>query len=131
MRSISLQACRGFSLLEMVVALSILSLCLTVLYQATGGATRNVRTDEKYAYAVELARSLLAMNASVPLRGVSTAGETEGDFSWRATTSPVPLSGETLLPGSLHNIEVAVDWEDGSRRRSVVLHSVVTGIPES
>lgn len=130
MRLIKSQAVEGFSLLEMVVAMAILSLCLSVLYQATGGATRNVRTDEKYAYAVELARSLLAANASVPLQGVSSAGETAGGFSWRTTSSAVPLGGEKLLPGSLHNIEVAVNWEDGSRSRSVVLHSVVTGVLE-
>jgi general secretion pathway protein I len=130
MRSINLQAARGFSLLEMVVAMSILSLCLTVLYQATGGATRNVRTDEKYAYAVELARSLLALNERVPVQGVNTHGETPGGFAWRATTSPVPVSGESLSPGSLHTIEVAVNWDDGSKTRFVVLHSVVAGLPE-
>ena len=50
--------CGGFSLLEMVVAIAILALALAALYQAAGGATRNVRSDEKYAYGVELARSL-------------------------------------------------------------------------
>ena len=50
----------GFSLLEVLVAITILALALAVLYQAASGATRNVRSDEKYAYGVELARSLLA-----------------------------------------------------------------------
>ena len=128
MRSIRSQRCSGFSLLEMVVAMSILSLSLTVLYQATGGASRNVRTDEQYAYAVELARSLLAINAAVPLRGVDAAGETQGGFSWRATTAPVTVSGDAMLRGALHRSEVAVNWEDGQNNRSVVLHSVVHGI---
>ena len=48
------------------MAISILALALGALYQAAGGATRNVRVDEKYAYGVELARSLLANNGSVP-----------------------------------------------------------------
>ena len=51
---------RGFSLLEMLVAMSILGLALGALYQASTGATRNVRVDERYAYGVETARSLLA-----------------------------------------------------------------------
>jgi len=114
----------------MVVAMAILSLCLGILYQATGGATRNVRTDEKYAYAVELARSLLASNASVPLQGVSSRGETHGGFSWRTVSSPVPVSGEKLIPGALQNIEVSVNWRDGNKNRSVVLYSVVPGVQE-
>jgi len=128
MRSIRRQSLRGFSLLEMVVAMAVLSLCLSVLYQASSGATRNVRTDERYAYAVELARSLLAGNDSVPVGGVSTRGETPGGFYWQATTSPVSVDGDQLPPGSLHNIEIAVNWRDGSRNRSVVLHSVVPGV---
>ena len=61
----------GFSLLEMLVAISILALALGALYQAAAGATRNVRIDEKYAYSVELARSLLAEHARVPAAGAA------------------------------------------------------------
>jgi len=127
MRSTSPHAVRGFSLLEMVVAMAVLSLCLGVLYQAIGGATRNVRIDERYAYAVELARSLLASNNTVPRGGVSQHGETPGGFAWRAVSSPVNLKGDSLPAGTLHALEVAVSWRDGGRDRSVVLHSVVPG----
>ena len=64
----------GFSLLEMLVAVTILGLALGALYQAASGATRNVRTAERYAYAVELASSLLANNAIVPASGLDTSG---------------------------------------------------------
>ncbi|MCB1679311.1 MAG: prepilin-type N-terminal cleavage/methylation domain-containing protein [Halioglobus sp.] len=119
--------CGGFSLLEMVVAIAILALALAALYQAAGGATRNVRSDEKYAYGVELARSLLADNARVPPGGVSARGETAGGFIWRVQTQPVDLARSTIAQGSLHRIEVGVSWVDGSRRRAVVLDSVVAG----
>lgn len=79
---------QGFSLLEMVVAIAILALALGALYQAASGATRNVRADEKYAYGVELARSLLAANARVPADGVSDSGETEGGSA--GVSPPVP-----------------------------------------
>ncbi len=131
MRSISatgLRRCAGFSLLEMVVAISILALALASLYQAAGGATRNVRTDEKYAYGVELAQSVLASNAMVPLSGVSSQGETAGGFRWRVHTRPVNLQRTSLPPGSLHEIEVGVSWVDGRKKREIVLNSVVEGI---
>ncbi|RLA44737.1 MAG: general secretion pathway protein GspI [Gammaproteobacteria bacterium] len=117
----------GFSLLEMVVAISILALALASLYQAASGATRNVRTDEKYAYAVELAQSVLANNAMVPVSGVDTHGETAGGFQWRVKTRPVSLQRTSLPMGSLQEIEVAVGWVDGRKWREVVLNSVVEG----
>jgi general secretion pathway protein I len=117
----------GFSLLEMLVAISILGLALGALYQAASGATRNVRTDEKYAYGVELAQSLLADNAKVPLSGVNIQGETSSGFKWRVNTRPVKLQRSALPVGSLHDIEVGVAWVDGRKRREVVLNSVVEG----
>ena len=121
-------ASRGFSLLEMLVAISILALALGALYQAASGATRNVRTDEKYAYGVELARSLLAANARVPADGISTSGETAGGFSWRVDTRPLNFERTALASASLQTIEVGVSWLDGGKRRKVVLNSVVEGL---
>ena len=112
----------GFSLLEMLVALSILGLTLGALYQATSGATRNVRVDERYAFGVELARSLLADNQVVPLTGMSASGATEGGFEWRVDSARRPGRGAPL-----HDIEVGVSWIDGDTRREVVLNSVVEG----
>lgn len=117
----------GFSLLEMVVAISILAFSLAALYQAAAGATRNVRVDEKYAYAVELARSLLADNSIVPLEGTSARGKTAGGYSWRVTSNPVNLSRSSMSVGTLHTIEIGVGWNDGSKSRELVLNSVVEG----
>ena len=119
---------QGFSLLEMLVAVSILALALAVIYQAASGATRNVRTDERYAYAVELARSLLAVHSKVPASGVDAQGETAGQFSWRVQSSPVNLPGNRLPVGSLHEIQAAVSWRDGRKERELVLYSVVEGV---
>jgi general secretion pathway protein I len=121
---------RGFSLLEMVVAIAILALSLGALYQAVSGATRNVRTDEKYAYGVELARSLLADNDRVPMSGKSARGETAGGFAWVVDARPVD-PGDTAFPsGALQTIEVSVSWLDGRKRRQVTLHSVVEGLTQ-
>ena len=96
---------RGFSLLEILVALSILSMSLGALYQATSGATRNVRNDERYVFGVELARSLLVEYGQVPSEGGSWAGETDGGFSWRVNAAPVDIPAEILLPGTIQSID--------------------------
>lgn len=113
----------GFSLLEMVVAISVLSIALGMLYQAASGATRNVRTDEKYAYGVELARSLLADN-HVIAGSVNKGGETAGGFRWSVTSFSLDASVASPDLG-LEQLEVQVAWRDGLRDRQVVLHSVV------
>jgi len=115
----------GFSLLEMVVAIAILALSLGALYQAVSGATRNVRIGEKYAYGVELARSLLADNTLISTNGTNKRGETKGGFNWAVQSSPINLPNSALPRGALHNLEVSVSWQDGLKRRQVVLHSVV------
>ncbi|MEM1113671.1 MAG: prepilin-type N-terminal cleavage/methylation domain-containing protein [Pseudomonadota bacterium] len=120
----------GFSLLEMLVALSILALSLGALYQAVSGATRNVRTDERYAYAVELARSLVALNAVVPAGGLQERGETEGGFIWQVQSLPLGRGSTGLPDGALQDLAVEVAWLDGSKRRQVVLNSVVEGVSE-
>lgn len=117
----------GFSLLEMIVAISILSLSLGLLYQAVSGATRNVRTDEKYAYGVELARTLLANYAVVPSSGLNARGETIGEFRWEVQAYPIEVP-PSMQPGSLQAIAVTVSWPDRGNGKSVALHSVVQGV---
>lgn len=125
--SMSGRSSAGFSLLEMVVAISILAFSLGALYQATGGATRNASVDEKYAYSVELARSLLVENGTVSASGVNVAGETSGGFKWYVKTKPIEF-GRTSTPDTpLHEIEVGVSWIDTGKRREVVLNSVAEG----
>lgn len=120
---------RGFSLLEMMVAIAILGVSLAVLYQIVAGATRIVGSDEKYAYGVELARSLLADNGAVPLDGIRSDGETAGGYSWSVITEPVQFpEGGSLIPGTLHFIVTRVSWVDAGKTREVSLHSVVPGI---
>ncbi len=122
------RAARGFTLLEMVVTMAILALALGAIYQAASGATRNVRADQRYAYAVELSRSLLADNSSVPVSGLNRQGETASGFRWEVQARPINRSpGSPLAGGRLQTLRVAVSWPDGPRWRQVELHSVVAG----
>ena len=119
---------RGFSLLEMVVAVAILGFSLGALYHAAGGATRIVQIDEQRSYAVELARSLIAVYAVVPPTGLNETGETEGGFSWSVMADPVVLPEDiSLMAGALQRVRAVVSWDDGSKKREVSLNSVVAG----
>ena len=105
--------------------MAVLGLTLGALYQGVSGATRNLRTDERYAYAVELARSLLADNAVVPEAGVDRSGETSGGFRWRLRSAPLADAGPGSVASRLRQVAVTVAWQDGLRQRQVQLNSVV------
>jgi general secretion pathway protein I len=116
----------------MVVAVAILGFSLGALYQAAGGATRIVQTDEQRSYAVELARLLIAVYAVVPLAGLNETGETEGGFSWKVVAEPVVLPEDiSLVEGALQRVSVVVSWDDGPQKREVSLDSVVAGREEA
>ena len=108
--------------------MAILGLALGALYQAASGATRNVRTDERYAYATELAQSLLANHTRIPAQGISERGETAGGFVWEVVTRPIEAREGLSSSASLHEIQIVVAWSEGLRSPEVVLNSVVEGV---
>lgn len=116
----------GFSLLEMIVAVAILGIAMSMLYKAAGGATRSVKVSEQYAYAVIMAQSLLDDNNVVPPNGVHYKGGSVNDagFHWNVASSPV-IFEESDVPALLHYISVSVSWKGGSSLRDFTLHSVV------
>jgi len=57
--------------------------------------------------------------------GVNASGETAGGYQWRVQSQPREVERGTLGRGQLHDLEVGVAWFDGSKRREIVLNSVV------
>ncbi|GAB0152993.1 hypothetical protein MnBA_23930 [Marinobacterium sp. BA1] len=117
----------GFTLLEMLVSIVLLAMSLGALYHAVGGAMRAVGTDEKYVYAVELARSLVALNTLVEPDSTQQ-GETEGGFIWEVRAQSIQTESNKALPAKqLQDLRVQVQWSDTGKKRSIVLESVVAG----
>jgi general secretion pathway protein I len=123
----------GFSLLETLVALVILSLALGTLYQAAAGATRNIRVAEQYTRAVALAESMLSAHSYVVDPNMNLEGEF-GEFSWQVLSWPVPdPSGaaaveDAALPVQglpLQYLQVWVRWPGPSKQRELDLLTVV------
>ena len=74
---------RGFSLLEVIVALSILTICVSVLMRVFSGAVVATRTTNGYYTALEVAESQLsAMTAQRNPIGLDS-GETEDGYYWQ------------------------------------------------
>lgn len=119
---------RGFSLLEMLVALSILGLVLGMVYEASTGAVRNAKVAEDYSYAMLFAQSLQNEHGQHVPAGFRASGEAE-DFQWSVRARPIAPLG-ALPQVQLQELETRVEW--GSlRRREFVLNTVVGVFDES
>ncbi|MDD5402911.1 MAG: type II secretion system protein [Sulfuricella sp.] len=121
-------ACRGFSLLEVLVAFVILSLALSVLMQIFSGGTRNAALANDYSRAVLLAETkLAAAGIETPLQDGVVAGSTDERFHWQLAMRMLPAAADApaaLMPVGLFDVEARVMWEDGGKERMVKLDTM-------
>ncbi len=126
---------RGFSLLEVLVAFSILALSMGVLLQIFSGGLRNVGLSEDYARAAAIAETQLAgAGIEVPLVPGEARGEFEEKFRWHFVAQPLDAdlaSGQTQPPGQsivspvgLMGLAVTVEWGGvAENARTLTLYS--------
>lgn len=129
MRTPGRPAQRGFSLLEVLVAFSIMGLSLGILYRAAGGSARSVGDAQQYQAAVVLAESLMAARDSVPASGWNESGRS-GPFNWSVRSVPYPTPTDTANPfaAKLHEIAFSITWQDAERARQM---EFVTLLPQN
>jgi type II secretion system protein I len=119
---------RGFTLLEVLVALTIVSLAIVTLMQLSSQGLRLLRLADDHQQAV-LVADRVARGVDVPREG-SDAGQ-EGPFRWERRVALVPVP-ETLTPGAgpkpqLYSLSVTVRW--GSRTLELASLRTVSGNP--
>ena len=120
---------RGFSLLEMLVALVILSLSLGALYQGATRAIQNTSVADQYTRAVMLAESMIATSNYVTAEQTSISGEFE-IYTWEARSWPADISdnNEADAPVNgqpLQYLSITVTWPGSKSDRQLELLTVV------
>ena len=118
---------RGFSLLEVLVAFSIMALALGALYQATGGSVRVATATDRATRAAITAESLIAAHPFVLPGGFAESGETVDGFRWELRATPYAHARELPRAWPLYRLQASVYWGEGARERSFTL---VTLVPE-
>jgi general secretion pathway protein I len=136
------RACRGFSLLEVLVAFVILALVATALFRLFSGALVNASAADDYTHAVLVAESVLAEAAAAnPLAEATNAGSAEdGRIAWTtrvAAYTPPGVSPDAervaeSMPTRLYRITAEVTFAAPSGgTRSFALATTRIGLKET
>ena len=117
----------GFSLLEVLVAFSILALALGVLLQAFSTGMRGVTQSGLYSRAMLVAESKLAQaGRDESLYEGEYSGEFDDVFRWRIRV--VPYETGDLDPRKLEvdpvAVRVEVEWDEGDRIPRIALNGL-------
>ena len=112
---------KGFTLLEVMVAVAILSFVLVSLLGLQNSSQRNVMLAEKITTATLLAKRMMTEALSAKMFVLTEdEGEFEEedfkDYTWKKTISPTPIE-------KLMEVRVAVLWKEGERQEMVELVS--------
>jgi prepilin-type N-terminal cleavage/methylation domain-containing protein len=120
---------QGFTLLEMIVATTIMGIAVAGLMSGISSTTRNAARLRDYDRVVQLAR--LRMNTLLADPRAAREGEFEPEITgglecgWRAQVTVVESAAATPMPGDwvLDHIQLEIWWMSGATRRTFPLES--------
>lgn len=118
---------QGFSLLEVLVAFSIMALVLGALYSSIGSSVKLVGGIDRKTYALLMAQSLLDSQQTIPFVGWTEQGKTGDGFNWEISTRP--LVEEAPIPPLLHEVNITVHWQEGVKTSFVEVHTILPELP--
>ena len=121
---------KGFSLLEILVAFSILAISLGILLQIFSSGVNTAIIAEEYTVATQIAESLMAKTGIEEVLTVSEISGTEREkYHWQVNVENIPhpeTDEESTV--ELLAVQVMVEWgDDGQKSRVVELNTVKTG----
>jgi len=123
---------RGFTLVEVIVALAMLSIGLSVLLGLISNGLRQAKSTERAAEASSLAQSLLAgVGTDRPVKPGAFEEAMPNGFRWQLRIEPYGAAAEQEgLPVGLYVVSTDVEWQDGREQRSFALRTLRLGPAE-
>jgi general secretion pathway protein I len=118
---------QGFSLLEILIAFSILALSLGILLKIFSAGVNTALVAEDYTAAVQIAESLMAKTGvETPLQANQASGLENEKYHWLVEVSPFEFNPEnvdtTAITAILFKVKVIVSWgDDNTNDRQVEL----------
>ncbi len=113
---------QGFSLLEILMAFSILALSITILLNIFSGGLRRAIVSEEYQRAIIIAQSKLA-SAGIEddLQEGVKQGIVDNKFYWKQQVDALDFEPLNILP---YQITITVEWLAGEKNRNIELTSI-------
>ena len=118
---------QGFSLLEILIAFSILALSLGILLKIFSAGVNTAVVAEDYTAAVQIAESLMAKTGvGTPLQAGQDSGLENEKYHWLVEVSPFVFNPEnvdaTAITAVIYKVKVIVSWgDDNANDRQVEL----------
>ncbi len=118
----------GFTLLEVLVALSILGIALTVILQVFSADLRNIKKaadyDEAAAKAAVRLRSIVEYE--VPDKPASWTENTQDGYTMTVSVDDYLQDRTENLRVKMLQIELTIQWPDGKKSKSLTLRTLKT-----
>jgi general secretion pathway protein I len=128
---------QGFLLIEVVVALAILGVGLTVVIELFSGGLRLARASMEYTKAVNYARIKMEEFTAKPAveEGTEEGESDDKTFRWQVGVKKVDLlsidkSVDYKPPIELYQVKIDVFWKSGTREKSTSVESLKAIKPE-
>jgi len=120
-------SCGGFTLIEVLVAISLLAICLVVILQLFSGSLKSGKLSDDYTRGVFHAREkmeeiLLSDNME---EGI-TEGEFEDGFRWKADIVRMEQREEEVsrLPFDTFNVAVEISWGSEGHEKHLKIDTI-------
>jgi general secretion pathway protein I len=119
----------GFTLVEVIVALAMLSIGLSVLLGLISGSLRQTANAERMAEAGSLAQSLMAeVGTDLAIKLEERDGQFSNGYRWHLRMLPYGDAKEREeWPVGLYMISTEVEWQEDTQRRSYALTTLRLG----
>ena len=107
---------KGFSLLEILIAFSILAISLGILLKIFSAGINTAVVAEDYTAAVQIAESLMAKTGlESPLQAGEDSGTENDKYEWQVLVTPYLFNPDNLdemtITTTLFKVKVIVNWD--------------------
>jgi general secretion pathway protein I len=106
---------KGFTLIEVIVSMAILSICLVMVMQTFSGGLKASRTSCDYTRAVVHAKEKME---ELSVKPENNSGEFEDGFRWESEFTPYMVVEDAIY--NLWKVKVKILWTTAIKRENSV-----------
>lgn len=123
---------KGFTLIEVVVALAILGVGLAIIIELFSGGLRLGRTSEEYTKAANYARMKMEeISSQQDIEEGMKEGEFDNGFRWQVNVKkidilPIEKNPDFKPPVELFQVKINILWKSGLKEKSTRIESYKT-----